>query len=91
MDTPYLLVVDDNPGVCQLISDSLRDEGYQVVQAYNGEEALAQASKTTPALVISDINMPGMTGLELLDKIKSQFPFLPMENKFLKWINKHSM
>jgi signal transduction histidine kinase/ligand-binding sensor domain-containing protein/AraC-like DNA-binding protein len=65
-----VMVVDDNLDV-RLFVRSLLDQEYTIVDAENGEEAFAMAVKLLPDLVISDVMMPGMNGLELCEKLKT--------------------
>ena len=65
-----ILVVDDLQAQLKLISGYLEQEGYQVVTAGNGNEALEKASAQTPDLVITDLVMPEMSGLEFCRKLK---------------------
>jgi len=69
-----IMVVDDEKLIVRLLSMSLQSDGYETVKAYNGEEGLALFKKETPDIVITDIKMPGMDGLELLKKIKEHDP-----------------
>lgn len=65
-----ILVVDDSQAQLNLISGYLEQEGYRVITAENGNEALAKASAQTPDLVITDLVMPEMSGLEFCRKLK---------------------
>jgi two-component system cell cycle response regulator len=65
-----ILVVDDEPNIQQLVSAVLTDDGYHVDVAANGEEALAMFEKGNYPLIISDVVMPGISGIDLLKKIK---------------------
>lgn len=65
-----ILVVDDEPRVVQFISMNLELEGFRVVSATNGYEALEKVTKELPDLVILDIMMPDMDGFETLKKIR---------------------
>ena len=76
--TPSVLVVDDDPAQRSLFASFLEGQGVLVQSAANGEEALAAISRQTPALLISDVRMPGMTGLELLSKAREAVPGLPV-------------
>jgi CheY-like chemotaxis protein len=75
-----ILVVDDEKDVEMLFRQKFRREinnGLELVFAFSGKEALEILEKTTPPdvmYIFSDINMPGMTGLELLDQVKKRFP-----------------
>ncbi len=75
---PYLLVVDDDPGQRSLVETFLRSQGHRVETAASGADALKRAEAAPPALVISDVRMPGMTGLELLRAVKRAHPGLPV-------------
>lgn len=72
----HFLVVDDNPAITRLIELQLTKAGYRCDTAANGEQALEKISATDFDLVISDISMPGMSGLELLKAIKQKKPHL---------------
>jgi len=71
MDAKRILIVDDEANMCSIIQDILSDEGYNVMVAENGSEALQVVRKITPDLIITDINMPCMGGLELLREVKN--------------------
>lgn len=65
----HILLVDDDPIMCELASTRLLDAGYTVDVAHNGEDALEFLQSSHADLVISDINMPGMDGFELTRRI----------------------
>jgi len=73
-DKTHLLVVEDEPTLRGLFSSLLRDAGYSVSQAENGFAALDEIRRQRPALILSDLNMPRMTGFELLSVIRRRFP-----------------
>ncbi|MBI4687748.1 MAG: sigma-54-dependent Fis family transcriptional regulator [Nitrospirae bacterium] len=73
-----ILVVDDERGVCHSFKKVLGKQGYDVVTASSGEEALEKVKVASPALVIMDVMMPGMDGLEALKKLKAEYPSLPV-------------
>lgn len=68
-----ILACDDDEGALEAIKDILLAEGYDVVTANNGEEAIEAFKKESPDLIILDVSMPKMTGFEALDKIKPYF------------------
>jgi len=69
-----ILLVDDEPDIRDVLSLSLADMGYHVYEAENGDEALRIFKDMQPAMVMTDIKMPGMDGIELLRKIKHENP-----------------
>ncbi len=73
-----VLVVEDDAALCEALCDTLEIEGYQVVSACNGTEALLKLSKNTFKLVVSDVQMPVMDGLQLLDNMQSQYTNTPI-------------
>ena len=68
------MLVDDEEGIRKVLSISLSDIGYQVFTAENGEEALKIFHRENPPIVLTDIKMPVMDGIELLRKIKDENP-----------------
>ncbi|MGD8521945.1 MAG: response regulator [Desulfobacterales bacterium] len=69
-----LLLVDDEAGIRKVLGIALSDSGYTVFTAENGEDALNIFRKETPPIVLTDIKMPGMDGIELLKIIKHENP-----------------
>lgn len=65
-----VLLVDDNPTNLQVLFEALQEEGYELLVAQSGEEALAIAVEAVPSVVLLDINMPGMDGYETCEKLK---------------------
>ncbi len=65
-----LLLIDDEPDILRVLSMSLKADGYDVISAQNGTEGIAAFEKEKPDIVITDIKMPGMDGIEVLKKIK---------------------
>jgi CheY-like chemotaxis protein len=65
-----VLIVDDEPAVIQMIGCVLEIRGYEVIGAGNGREALTKMETAPPDLIITDLVMPGMNGLDLCWKIK---------------------
>ena len=62
----HILIIDDDPRIRETLADILSLNGYKVVTASNGEEGIALASQSLPALIITDILMPIMDGFALL-------------------------
>jgi len=75
---PYVLVVDDDASQRSLLSSFLTHCGIEVEAVSSGAEALARIRAHRPAMMISDVRMPGMTGLELLDDLRKTDPHLPV-------------
>lgn len=75
-----ILVVDDEKDIVDLVSYNLEKEGFSVVKAYNGEEALETVRTKKPDLVILDLMLPGMQGLEVCRSIRNdpRSGFLPI-------------
>lgn len=69
-----ILVIDDEPGIRQVLTDILQDEGYQVVSAEDGQEGLARLQQTVVDLVILDVWLPKMGGIEVLEIIRKDYP-----------------
>ncbi|MDB4709602.1 response regulator transcription factor [Flavobacteriaceae bacterium] len=66
-----ILLVDDEPDILEIVGYNLKNEGYQVYTANNGLEALKSAKKITPNLILLDIMMPEMDGIETCEKIRA--------------------
>ena len=73
-----ILVVDDEPNYQIVLSELLKDEGYEVFTADSAEAALPLLRTTDLDLVLTDMKMPGMDGIEFLKKIKEFDPELPV-------------
>ena len=73
-----ILLVDDEDGIQMLYREELQDAGYEVISAYTGEEGLEKMRTEIPNLVILDIQMPGMNGIETLRQMKMDNPDLPI-------------
>jgi two-component system KDP operon response regulator KdpE len=69
---PLVLVVDDEPGILRLIDLVLTNDGFRVISAENGLEALHLADQRRPDLVILDIKMPEMSGMEVMRRIRER-------------------
>lgn len=67
-----ILVVDDEEHIVMILKDSLEFGGFQVMTAYNGEEAMEAVAKEKPDLLVLDIGMPKMDGWEVCRRLKAQ-------------------
>lgn len=77
--TPYILVVDDEPDIRQLVTEILEDEGYQVEMAENAAAARAAKKQRQPQLILLDIWMPDMDGITLLKEwVSEETPLCPV-------------
>jgi len=73
-----VLIVEDDPAIARLLRDNLQFEGFSVEWSRTGRDALALSNRFAPDLVLLDITMPGMNGLETLKRIKAIAPDLPV-------------
>jgi len=73
-----ILLIDDEPIIHQSLGSFLRRVGHEVQIALNGKEGLSRVIEQTPDLVISDIKMPGLNGLDLLTHLKIHYPQIPV-------------
>ncbi len=71
---PQILVVDDEASIRESMGMLLLAAGYDVAEAENGVGALSHLSRTVPALIVTDINMPEMSGVQLISHVRSRFP-----------------
>jgi DNA-binding NtrC family response regulator len=77
-DTPRILIVDDDPGQRSLLDSFLRGQGFETVLADSGERALELLPGGKFSMMISDVRMPGLSGLETLQRARKIFPTLPV-------------
>ena len=75
---PSILIVDDDAGQRSLLDSFLRTQGFETVMADSGERALEILQSQKPDMIISDVRMPGMTGLEMLPKVRELRPTVPV-------------
>jgi two-component system, NtrC family, nitrogen regulation response regulator NtrX len=75
---PTILVVDDEPALRDLVTELLEDEGYTVRSAPDGLAALETVAHDAPDLVLTDLYMPGLDGLGLVARLRSEWPGLPI-------------
>ena len=71
-----ILVVDDEPSICEIAGQILEGAGYEVLTAKDGVDGLNALSKSLPDLIISDLNMPRMSGFEFLAVVRERFPHI---------------
>ena len=69
-----ILLIDDEPDIVRVLSMSLKADGYDVIPAYSGVEGIEIFEKEKPDIVLTDIKMPGMDGIEVLKQVKSIEP-----------------
>ena len=89
MDGPVkkVLVADDEPDILEIIDYNLRNEGYDVYTAANGDDALTRAKQVKPDLIILDIMMPKKTGIEVCEILRAQPDFKDTMIVFLTALN----
>ena len=75
---PAVLIVDDEEKIIESLEGILSDDGFEVLHAFNGYEALKKIETESPDIVLLDIWMPGMDGIETLKEIKKVYPTLPV-------------
>jgi two-component system KDP operon response regulator KdpE len=73
MNKATILVVDDEPQIRRVLRTTLSSNGYEVVEAKNGQEAVEFVIRQRPDLILLDVNLPDMSGLETCSKIRSSF------------------
>ena len=76
--TPRILIVDDDPGQRSLLDSFLRSQGFETVLAASGEQALEILRSQEFGMMISDVRMPGMSGLETLRRARQEHSVLPV-------------
>ena len=73
-----ILIVDDEKNYLVVLQALLADNGYEMLTAQNGSQALALAAEEEPDLVITDMRMPQMSGLDLIQRLKARFNEMPI-------------
>ena len=73
-----ILVVDDEPSICDILEKFLKKKGYDVFRANDGKKAMALVESSPIDLIVSDIKMPGMSGVELLQKLRENGKGMPV-------------
>jgi two-component system response regulator (stage 0 sporulation protein F) len=74
MGEKKILIVDDQMGVRRLLHEVFKNEGYKTYMAENGREAVEYANEKRPDMVLLDMKLPGMNGLEIFEKLKEIIP-----------------
>ena len=80
MSDNTIMTVDDSASLRQMVSFTLRAAGFDVIEAADGLEAFTQAQATTVRMIITDLNMPNMDGIELIKKLREvpAYKFVPI-------------
>lgn len=93
-----ILIVDDEPHILSIINHFLKETPYKVVTAMNGEEGLRKSIALKPSVIITDVQMPRLTGPEMCERLLNNFPdwnpFIVVmtsrtELEFREWANDH--
>ncbi len=74
----YIIIVDDDPDVLESVTMLLDENGYPVIPCRNGEDAITQSVKNDIKLILTDIRMSGISGIDLLDKVHAIYPKMPV-------------
>ena len=85
-----ILIADDEPDILEIIQFNLQNEGYEVITAKNGDEAIDLAKKHQPTLIILDVMMPGKNGMDVCNILRLQPAFKETLIVFLSAINDES-
>lgn len=78
MSPNSVLLVDDNPSVRALLSRQLEREGFETHEAHDGIDGLVKLRNELPAVIISDLQMPRMSGFEFVSVVRRRFPCIPV-------------
>jgi two-component system nitrogen regulation response regulator NtrX len=78
MNSAYILIVDDEKRICSSLTGILEDEGFRVKAVRDGHTALEELEVHLPDLVVLDLWMPGIDGLQVLELVKTRYPHLPV-------------
>ena len=73
MNNPTILVVDDEPQIRRVLRATLSSNGYEVMEAESGEQAVDSVLRERPSLVLLDVNLPGISGLETCNRLRRSF------------------
>ena len=75
---PRVLLIDDEPDLLEVMTDSLDDRGWDVTTASNGPDGLASAARQRPDVVLLDLRMAGVSGVDVLLEMQRRWPGLPV-------------
>src|SRR5258705_7648518 len=75
---PSILVIDDEQGILETLRILLKNEGFDVTTAQGGKAGLEQLKGSAPDIVLTDLKMPGVTGIEILSAVRGQDPETPV-------------
>ncbi|GAB4486510.1 MAG: sigma-54 dependent transcriptional regulator [Thermodesulfovibrionales bacterium] len=78
MAKAQIMIIDDEEGIRETLSDIFTDEGYETVAVESGEEALRIAKESAPDVAVLDIWLPGMDGIQTLGQLRGMYPSLPV-------------
>ncbi len=75
-----ILIADDSASIRQMLSWTLKDAGFEVLEASDGDDAISKAGGFRPDMVITDLNMPNRNGIDLVKSLRSEiaFKFIPI-------------
>jgi len=78
--TKCIMTVDDSTSIRQMVSFTLKNAGYDVIEAVDGKDALDKLNKVTAHMVITDLNMPNLDGIDLIRQLRSNplYKFIPI-------------
>lgn len=69
-----ILIVEDDENLRQVLQIQLKKEGYEATSAANGEEAIELLRKSHQDLIITDLHLPGISGIDLLNEVRAEYP-----------------
>lgn len=78
MEKPLIVLVDDDSSIRWVLSKALQNAGFKVMAADNGQSALQILENHKTTILITDVKMPGISGLELMETVKNRYPNLPV-------------